>query len=196
MRHQLGYPAPMPDDAAPIAPVRRKLKAQDLPRLFEAGVLLPDERIELIDGEMYAMGKQGRAHWSAVAAVAFWVFRNLQEGFAASSQGPLRLSETDEPEPDVFVYPAAMDVNEVRGPDVALLIEIADTSLKKDQLLKAPMYARHAVAPYWLVDLGARATWVRRLEAQGYTEAEPAPFARPHFAPPLSSPLVLADLRL
>jgi Uma2 family endonuclease len=142
------------------------------------------------------MGKQGRAHWSAVAAIAFWVFRNVQPGLVASCQGPLRLSEEDEPEPDVFVHSALLDVNAVRGPDAALLIEVADSSLRKDQLLKAPMYARHGVPVFWLVDLNTRTTWVHRLQAEAAYRVAPTPFTDALRVPVLAAPLVLAELPL
>jgi Uma2 family endonuclease len=40
--------------------------------------------------------------------------------------------------------------------DVLLLIEVADSSLRFDRTIKAPLYARHAIAEYWLVDLEHR----------------------------------------
>ncbi len=37
-----------------------------------------------------------------------------------------------------------------------LVIEVADTSLRKDLRLKAPLYAEAGIPVYWLVDVNAR----------------------------------------
>ncbi|MES1200555.1 MAG: Uma2 family endonuclease [Pseudomonadota bacterium] len=145
--------------------------------MVEAGLIDPDERIELIDGEIIVMGSEGEAHWSAKAALVNWIVRRLPDTIMLAPDGPLRLSDENEPEPDFYLYAATMNVNAVRGPDALLVVEIADTSLDKDRLVKAPLYAAHGVREYWIIDLAARSTIVhRQLGANGYPQPQVASF--------------------
>jgi len=43
---------------------------------------------------------------------------------------------------------------------VFLVIEVADSTLRKDRMVKVPIYARQGVVEVWLVDLAARAVTV------------------------------------
>lgn len=63
----------------------------------------------------------------------------------------LRLSENSEPEPDVMVV--ASDLRRrTRKEDVLLVVEVADTSLRTDQTVKAALYASHGIPEYLLPD--------------------------------------------
>lgn len=142
-------------------------------RMVEAGLIDPDERIELIDGEIIDMGSEGEAHWNARAKLVNWLVRRLPESIMLAPDGPLRLSAENEPEPDFYLYRADMNVNDVRGDSVLLVVEISDTSLSKDKLVKAPLYAAHGVQEYWIIDLATRTTLVHRLrEAGAYADPE------------------------
>jgi Uma2 family endonuclease len=101
----------------------------------------------------------------------------LPEHIELAPDGPLRLSEEEEPEPDFFLFPASMRVNDVRGPDALLVVEIADSSFKKDSLIKAPIYAAHGVREYWIVNLNEGATYVHRNPTGGkYPPPSEVPF--------------------
>ena len=135
---------------------RHKLTAEEYYRMAEVGVLAHDARIELIEGEVIDMAPIGSKHYSAVARL----HRMLQLAWADKAivvaQSPLRLSGRSEPEPDLVVlkprddfYASALPT----GPDTLLVIEVSDTTLAYDVRIKAPLYARHGVPEYWVVDL-------------------------------------------
>jgi len=145
----------------------RRFTSKDVARMVEAGLIDPDERIELIDGEIIDMGSEGEAHWNARAKLVNWLVRRLPESIMLAPDGPLRLSAENEPEPDFYLYHAEMNVNDVRGENVLLVVEISDTSLSKDKLVKAPLYAAHGVQEYWIIDLASRTTLVHRRPAEG-----------------------------
>ncbi|MGD9814931.1 MAG: Uma2 family endonuclease [Hyphomonadaceae bacterium] len=145
----------------------RRFTSHDLARMVEAGLIDPDERIELLNGEIIEMGSEGEAHWNARAKLVNWLVRRLPESIMLAPDGPLRLSAENEPEPDFYLYPAAMNVNDVRGDSVLLVVEISDTSLSKDKLVKAPLYAAHGVQEYWIIDLTSRTTLVHRAPNAG-----------------------------
>lgn len=158
----------------------RRFTSHDLARMVEAGLIDPDERIELIDGEIIDMGSEGEAHWNARAKLVNWLVRRLPESIMLAPDGPLRLSAENEPEPDFYLYRADMNVNDVRGDSVLLVVEISDTSLSKDKLVKAPLYAAHGVKEYWIVDLASRTTLVHRHpQAGAFSEPEVVGFDEP-----------------
>jgi Uma2 family endonuclease len=145
--------------------------------MVAAGLIDPDERIELINGEIIDMGSEGEAHWSARAKLVNWLVRRLPESIMLAPDGPLRLSAENEPEPDFYLYAGDTNVNDVRGETVLLVVEISDTSLGKDKLVKAPLYAAHGVQEYWIIDLASRATLVyRQPNAGNYPEPQVVAF--------------------
>lgn len=158
----------------------RRFTSHDLARMVEAGLIDPDERIELINGEIIDMGSEGEAHWNARAKLVNWLLRRLPESIMLAPDGPLRLSAENEPEPDFYLFAAAMNVNDVRGDSVLLVVEISDTSLSKDKLVKAPLYAAHGVQEYWIIDLASRTTFVYRQPTSGtYPEPQAVAFDKP-----------------
>jgi Uma2 family endonuclease len=71
-------------------------------------------------------------------------------------QSPIRLGESSEPQPDLVLLRRREDFYRAAHPqpaDILLVIEIAATSQDHDRDVKAPLYARHAIVEYWLVDL-------------------------------------------
>ncbi len=62
-----------------------------------------------------------------------------------------------------------------RGDDLALLVEIADTSYAKDSGSKLRRYARYQIPVYWIVDLNRRIVEVR---TQPYGKGKQAGYAR------------------
>jgi Uma2 family endonuclease len=69
-------------------------------------------------------------------------------------------------EPDVAVFPKELFRKSATGfaqldpGEAHLVIEVAATSLAYDKTLKAPLYARHRVREYWVIDANERITWV------------------------------------
>lgn len=57
------------------------------------------------------------------------------------------------------------------GTDVLLLIEVSDSSVRYDRQIKLPLYARHGVHEFWLVDVGKQElSMFRSPQDGGYTE--------------------------
>jgi Uma2 family endonuclease len=54
--------------------------------------------------------------------------------------------------------------SQARGPDTLLVIDISDTSRRKDSKIKAPLYKRCGVREYWLVDVDNGETLVHRAD--------------------------------
>lgn len=159
--------------------------------MLDVGVIRADERVELLGGELIEMVPQGPLHWRYAQALVEWLTDNRPPNASVASNGPLRLSEHEEPE--LFMYPKGMDVNEVRGPHTLLVVEVALSSLGRDLAVKAPIYAAHGVRECWIVDVQNPATLVHTLGETGYGEPRSVGFAQPLIAPG-GAALVTADL--
>ena len=185
-----GLTAHLPPDVK-----RHKFSGADVQAMIAAGVLREgDHHVELIGGELVEMSPQGPLHWKHTHRIVAWLARNLPASLTVASNGPLRLSEFDEPEPELFVFPDAMDVNDVRGRDALLVVEVAHSSLKFDLAVKAPLYASHGIGAYWVIDIENQCTLVhRRGQEAAYGAPQTVAFDQP-LATPGGVTLVLASI--
>jgi Uma2 family endonuclease len=146
--------------AATIAPstvLRRYITAAEFERMVEAGIFKPDERIELLDGELYEMAAIGAHHASAVRRLINLLARRLGDRAIIDVQHPILLGEKALPQPDILVLhdrDYAPDTFPTPA-DVFIIIEVADTSLDYDRGVKFPRYAAAGIPEAWLVDLNA-----------------------------------------
>ncbi len=64
--------------------------------------------------------------------------------------------------------PTTAYMNRHAGPiDLVLVVEVSDTSLLADLVVKARFYARAGIVEYWVLDLNARQLHIHRLPADG-----------------------------
>jgi len=76
---------------------------QEYHQMPEAGIFHPEERVELIAGQIIRMSAKGTAHTAAVRRTAK-ILRNLLENQAeVYTQDPIQLDDFSEPEPDIAV---------------------------------------------------------------------------------------------
>jgi Uma2 family endonuclease len=138
-------------------------------RLAELGVLREDDRVELIDGQVVEMTPIGDRHASCVRRLSRLFSRHLLEVAIIDVQNPVVLGEHDAPQPDVTLLKPREDAypRHPRGPDMLLVIEVADSSLAYDRDVKIPLYARAGIPEAWLVDLAADRIQVYRDPAGG-----------------------------
>ena len=129
--------------------------------MVEAGVVENPERFEPIDGLILEKTSGNEPHAVAVS-LALDALRLVYAEVAQVRAGvPIYLSEASEPEPDVMVvFPGLRRA--IRAEDVRLVVEVANTSLRKDRTLKAALYARHRIPEYLLIDLVNRRAEIRR----------------------------------
>jgi Uma2 family endonuclease len=139
-----------------------------------AGVFAPDLDLELIDGELIETPADGHRaiEWNAV--FNRWLVESLGPDFMIIPDKSLAISPHNEPKPDFWIFDASLNVADVTGAEVLLIIEIADTTLRLD-LRKADIYARGGVREYWLVDVERRRVLVHRLD--GASCGEPSVIA-------------------
>ncbi len=136
------------------------------------GILHEDERVELLDGELYEMTPIGDGHIGGVNSMNFFFGQRLGGRAIVSVQNPVRLSDFSEPQPDIALLRPRPDfyrTGKARPEDVLLLVEVADSSLDYDRLTKLPRYAAAGIVEVWIVNLVARRVEVYRdPTADGY----------------------------
>lgn len=140
--------------------------------MAESGILQPDERIELLEGQIIQMAAKGTVHSASVSRIEQVLRHRLGDRVLLRFQDPIRLNDYSEPEPDVAVVRPSPNFYETHHPtpsEVFLLIEVSDTTLKFDRETKAPAYGRSGIAEYWVLDVNDRKLHVYRMpDATGY----------------------------
>ena len=125
-------------------------------RMGEAGLLNGRQRTELIEARIIDMSPIGCEHADWVDRLTRLFIRQLPDAIVVRVQNPVRLDQTNEPEPDIaLLRPRPQPYREAhpRPEDVLLIIEVADTSLRYDQDVKCPLYARHGIPEMWVIDV-------------------------------------------
>ena len=146
---------PTSPPSRPTAPSRRRFTVAEYYAMAEAGILAPDERVELLDGDVIAMPPIGDWHASRVKRINNFMLPPLQGRAIVSVQDPTRLDDTSEPEPDVMLLRWRDDFYEgghPGPPDVLLLIEVSDTSVDYDRNVKLSAYATAGIPEVWIVN--------------------------------------------
>lgn len=134
----------------------------------ETGILRPEDRVELIDGQVVTMSPIGNWHIAAIARLNRILAEQVDEAYCLSPQGGLNIGRHTQLVPD-FVVARVEDPWEtgVTGPDAVLVIEVSYSSLASDRTTKKAIYAAEGVPEYWIVDLAGRSVEVYRDPREG-----------------------------
>ena len=175
---------------------RKTWTHHDLDRMAEAGLLAPDEHVELIEGEIYPMPSKGNRHERVRLALNVWLYDQLGKDKMVLPEAGWRPALRDYLEPDFLIVPRHVVPPEFPGSDVLLAIEIADSSFGYDTTIKRNCYAGLGVMEYWVIHAWELTTRVHRAPIAGdysdYVEQPPTARLTPTLAPELA--LALTDL--
>lgn len=156
-------------------PNRKRWTRSECDVMRETGILTG--RYELIDGEVISKMGQKPPHSLTVVRLYAWLTAVFGALFVRT-QLPIDADGADpdhnEPEPDVAVTAESNNVYADRHPgpaDLLLAVEVSDTTLRYDLIVKGSLYARAGIREYWVVDLTGRQVFVHRgPTGDGYTE--------------------------
>jgi Uma2 family endonuclease len=142
----------------------------DVYERMAASGLLPERGVELIDGLVIEMSPKGDRHGYAVTCLHAQLVdqrRGRYDVCAASLS--LRLGPRDEPDPDIAVARAIRSYarERPRPDEIALLIEVADSSLAFDLGEKRAKYAAAGIPEYWVIDVQGNIVHVFRNPRDG-----------------------------
>lgn len=132
-----------------------RLSVRQYHQMIRLGILTEDDPVELLDGWLVAKMSRNPAHRAATLLVRDALAKAAPAGWYVDAQEPITL-ESSEPEPDVVVVRGNTRDYLDRHPgaaDVALVVEVADSSLERDRTLKLRLYARSGIPAYWIVNL-------------------------------------------
>lgn len=144
----------------------------DVLKMVEAGILDEKARVELIEGELIEVPPESLPHIRTRRWLTQYFIRRLEEGvWEVNPDAPAVLEPYSAPEPDIYIFPSRLHDRDVTGADIVLAIEVSVSSLDWDLRRKGPIYARHGVQEYWVVDVEGRRLLIHRNpSADGYLE--------------------------
>ena len=145
--------------------ITRKFNVNEYQKMAETGILTPEDRVELIRGEIIAMSPIGRKHAAAVNRLTNLFPLLLGNKAIISVQNSIRLDNYSEPQPDIVLLKPSSDFYETKIPeaeDIYLLIEVADSTIQDDQEIKSPLYAKSNINEVWIVNLNNKTLEVDR----------------------------------
>ncbi|MEG3921807.1 Uma2 family endonuclease [Microcoleus sp. POL10_C6] len=132
-----------------------RLSIEQYHAIIQAGILTDDDSVELLEGWLVFKMPKNPPHRATTRLVRTALENILPPGWYVDSQEPITLSNS-EPEPDLVVVRGDTRQYLDRHPgaeDIALIIEVSDTTLQRDRTVKKRIYARAGISIYWIVNL-------------------------------------------
>jgi hypothetical protein len=144
-------------------PRTRRWTRVEYDRLIDQGIFQARERLELLAGQLVVREPQGDLHSLTVELVHEALRAAFGPEWRVRTQLPVALDDDSEPEPDVSVAEGPLHRGaEAKPARLALIVEVAASSLMLDRQEKGSLYARARVADYWIVNLADRVLEVYR----------------------------------
>ena len=159
---------PLPPRAAYTSEPIYRLTVEQYHELIRSAKLTADDPVELVEGILVFKMPKGGPHATSTGKSRRTIEPLLPAGWHYRVQEPVTLVD-GEPEPDGAVVRGDMDDYADGHPlpaDVALVIEVADSTLTTDRTGKLRSYARAGIPVYWIVNLVGR-------QVELYTDPDP-----------------------
>ena len=181
-----------------IPTVRRRLWTREsFDRMVEAGAFDEDDRIELLDGEIWEMTPPGSRHVTGSRLVEEALRVAFGAGFEIRRETPFALDDTSQPQPDISVVRGSIrDFTDAHPSHALLLVEVSDSTLSHDRGRKLAAYSRNEISEYWILDLKASRLEVYR-DPSDSEYLSKSVFAADDTVSPVHAPdsvIVVADL--
>jgi Uma2 family endonuclease len=140
-------------NAVPPFPIAR-FSVEQYHRMIESGAFTEDDRLELIEGWVVQQMAKGPGHEYAVGQGEELLRARIPAGWHVRNQAPITLASS-EPEPDLTIVRGDRAAYRQRHPvasEVALVVEVSDTSLTTDRV-KGKTYGAAGIAEFWIINL-------------------------------------------
>ena len=135
----------------------RRWSRVEYDRLIEKGIFLPDDRIELLAGELVVREPQKTPDAAGIQLVEDALRQAFGPGWAVRVQLPVALDDESEPEPDVSVVAGdPRDYRDAHPVSPVLIVEVALSRQRFDREHKGSLYARARIVDYWIVNIPDR----------------------------------------
>jgi Uma2 family endonuclease len=139
-----------------------RMSLEEYEALVASGAFQGRNRFHLINGYLVEKMTQDPPHTAADERCGRELLRVVPRGWTVRSGKPVRIprpGRDSEPEPDRSVVRRRPDDYAGRHPDpgdIALVVEIADSSLAEDHQLAVDVYGPAGIPACWIVDVNAR----------------------------------------
>lgn len=155
---------------------RRRWSMAEIEAMVEAGILMEDERFELIGGEIVPMSPKGNHHELLKVSLNLYWAKRLRDTYAFATETTFRITPDSFLEPDFVFYPTADTVVNLRPANALLVVEISHSSLGYDLGRKAGVYAQFGIRELWVMNAVSLETHVHTDPADGrYTVIRTVP---------------------
>lgn len=173
---------------------RRLFTVEDAFRMVETGIIGPDERLELIEGEFVQVNSKNNFHQRVQNELTRLLGGIAPRDVAVGVEPTLKLDDFTFVEPDIVIYRYS-EAPRLTADRAMLVIEVSDSSLGFDLGVKAALMARSGVADYWVINAQAlEVTIHREPRADGYGSIRR--FARDEALTPVHPDLAAVSFRL
>lgn len=142
--------------------MRRRWSVAEIEAIVEAGILLEDERFELIGGEIVPMSPRGNQHEILKGSLLRYWAKRLRDEFSFIPETTFRITPDTFLEPDFVFYRTADTVVNLRPETALLVVEIANSSLGYDLGRKASLYAQFGITELWVINAVTFETHIHR----------------------------------
>jgi Uma2 family endonuclease len=170
-----------PNRSAPAGPSRSpflshlyRLTVKQYDQMVEAGILGKRDKVELIEGMLVAKMGRNRPHIVSGKKALRGLQRVIPPGWHVAKEDPATVSDLSKPEPDLAVVrgePEDYGERDVSAADIALVVEIAESTLRADQQEMKQVYAASRIPVYWIINLVDR-------QVEVYSEPEGGEYRR------------------
>jgi Uma2 family endonuclease len=134
----------------------RPITVAEYHRLGETAFFGPEERVELLDGELIAMPRPIPEHVASTTTLTAFFHRTIGDRAMITAEGLIALDPISLPQPDVMLTRASRRDIWTSHPtpdDALLVVEVSKSSLSFDRGKKLRAYARCGVREYWIINL-------------------------------------------
>jgi Uma2 family endonuclease len=146
-------------DMSPMGPSRHRFTVEEYHRMEEVGLLAPDARVELIGGEVIDMPPFGSRRGAAVDRLNGLLNRAVGDRAIVRCRGPVRLSDTSEPQADFILLVPREDFYEERAAtaaDTLLIVDVSESTPRYDRQINWFLFGRYGIPEYWIFDTQAK----------------------------------------
>ena len=138
--------------------------------MIASGVFPPDDRSELVRGEIVEMAPIGLRHAACVARLTKLLTHKTGDAAIVWVQNPVRLVGNSLPQPDLALLRPRSDFYETARPmpsDILLVVEVSDSTLQYDTQVKVPLYSEAGIPEVWIANLQENVVEVYSSPASG-----------------------------
>ena len=124
---------------------------------INCGILTEEDQLELLRGNLVTKMPVNVPHSACVKNLNRYFTPRYFDRYELITENPIALPDVDsQPEPD-YVIAQLKEDNYLSGhptvEDIFLLIEVSDSTLARDRIYKAALYAAAGISEYWIINL-------------------------------------------